>query len=92
MKKLNAVTGAIFSLVALITLLLRDDWLQAGTWLLLGLGFLLSDLQYSAAGQTGTATTSVLPPARKYVSMFLVAAAIALMSYQIGRALYQATH
>ncbi|SMB89668.1 hypothetical protein SAMN00120144_0965 [Hymenobacter roseosalivarius DSM 11622] len=83
MKKLNVIAAVIFGMLALLNLWL-GDWVQTSICLLLSIGFLLSDLQYAPTGQD-VATPSSLSPGRKYLSITIIVAALALMGYQIGR-------
>ncbi|MBC6697816.1 hypothetical protein [Hymenobacter sp. BT190] len=87
MKKLNVLTGVLFVLTGLVSLLLSHDLLQAGAWLALGGGLFLSDLHYRPAGADGaySAATVAISPTRKYLSMGLVLVAIVLFGFLIGR-------
>ncbi|WBO84987.1 hypothetical protein [Hymenobacter yonginensis] len=86
MKKPNVVTGAIFGLTGLISLIFSHDWLQAGAWLTLGGGLLLSDLHVRSAGAAeGSTATVPLSPARKYLSMGLVLVSLLLFGFMVGR-------
>ncbi len=83
MKRLNLLTGVLFGLIGLVSLL-GAHWLTAAIWLVLALGIGLSDLQYAGTAASTTAAVP-LPPVRKAASIFLVVVALLLMGYQIGQ-------
>ncbi len=80
-KSIRFLTAGIFGLLALLQAI-RYDWLATSIHVLLAVGFLLSDLHYAPAQR---AAVPAPPPARRYASMLLIAAALGLFSSQVMR-------
>ncbi|SFQ47038.1 hypothetical protein [Hymenobacter arizonensis] len=89
MKNPNTIVGIAFGLGSLSQIVLGNYFAALATGLFAG-AMLLSDTFYGSPA----ARVTVVPLStwRRFTCFLLLGASIALFSYDIGRALHQATH